>query len=865
MSNPELTLRFFHQFFCYSNRSRTVSAGISSKSTILPSKSRSASLPVIESSTVATCALTDLLSLEECLADPKLAAEFVNTVIPDDSSLLMLLYSIEEFETLVTADPIPSLEVQIAYAMALIDKFLTPVKMSPLIRSKLPESTAVGLKQTLEQYHRTCAPNLPKTLFKCVYTDLYAALNVIYDAFRQTREYTLIVDKQESDRPALIMDDVFDNEWFSTVLWAYLYRTSHHHRLSFLMDKTNTTNRIYRAFLDANPPAEDIESDSSLASKQNVFLLDHQRGILVSHLQSVSRKFLQKSSPMALPAGSSQLSRLKDEICVEINHLDLTLDKSAQYAAIDRIILKMDELAVGVQAEFKRVSFERYSSFTASSLYRDFIDLLQTPNSSGDDLVRLFRASRISFHQTPNEAPMIPTLSRLTDDCTEISSDAIDQIFVFTKHNVVNAHARVQPFEYTNIFRADQGEAYSDDAATVFQTVEHFLTPEASPRTFQLTDYEARQHLCFNFIAGSSENCLYGAVWRVPLIDADGDVTTQGVCVLSKYPIMESLREYLRLFASHCKVVASEPNTIATMRLDACDHTNAMEAARIGMYQYLFERRVQKSTTSAQKQIDFDLRDLFDCLSITHILRLFSLLLLEKKVVIVAPRYSVLVAVGEALKAFLKPLVWSHVYVPVLPLALKGYLHCPTPFIFGVHASYVKNCELPRASEDLVIVNLDRDSLTGGGDVVLSPARMTALRDKLWKLCKPRLQTRDSICSSAKATTTVCIRDEVERNALAICELFNDEVRDILMGLEACATRFECGSRCISVVESTFGTSGSASSGSLVSSKSTSGLMLGSSSTGRSPWQSDAARFNSSMLQTQAFSAHLGSCRGCRK
>lgn len=785
-------------------------------------------------------------------------------MIPDDSSLLMLLYSIEEFETLVTADPIPALQVQITYAMALIDKFLTPVKMSPLIRSKLPESTAIGLKQTLEQYHRACAPALPKTLFKGVYTELYTALRIIYDAFKQTREYTLIADKQESDRPAMVMDAVLDNEWFSTVFWAYLYRTSHHHRLSFLLEKTTTLNRLYRAFLDVNGPVEHVESGSTVVDTQNVALPQQNFDTLVTHLQSMSRKFFQKSSPMALPAGSSQLSRLKEEVSVEIAHLDSTLDKPAQDAAMERIILKMDELAVGVQAEFKRVSFERYSSFTASALYRDFIDLLQAPNSSGDDLVRLLRANRISFHQTPNEAPTVPSLSSLIDFSTEPFSDAISQVFVFTKHNVVNALARVQPFEYTNLFA--HGEADSDESSTVFQTVEHFLTPEASPRTFQLTDKEARQHLCFNFVAGSSENCLYGAVWRMPLVDADGDVTTQGVCVLSRYPLMESLREYLRVFASHCKGGTSEPDTIATMRLDACDHTKTVEAAKTGLHQYLLDQRVNWME-STQTQIDFDLRDLFDCLSITHILRLFSLLLLEKKVVLVASRYSVLVAVGEALKAILKPLVWSHIYVPVLPMALKGYLHCPTPFIFGVHASYVKNCELPRASEDLVIVNLDRDSLTGGGDVGLSPARMTALRDRLWKLCKPRLQTRDSIHSSAKDATDTAdtVRVEVQRNAPAICGLFNDEVRDILMGLEACATRFECGARCISVVESSFATSGSAGGSSTTSSKSSGGLALGSSATGRSPWPSDAARFNSSLLQTQAFSAHLGSCRGCRK
>ena len=46
-----------------------------------------------------------------------------------------------------------------------------------------------------------------------------------------------------------------------------------------------------------------------------------------------------------------------------------------------------------------------------------------------------------------------------------------------------------------------------------------------------------------------------------------------------------------------------------------------------------------------------------------------------------------LMLVAESLCALIHPLVWQHVYVPILPLCLHHFLEAPMPFIMGLHSA----------------------------------------------------------------------------------------------------------------------------------------------------------------------------------
>ncbi|RQM31195.1 hypothetical protein B5M09_009749 [Aphanomyces astaci] len=82
--------------------------------------------------------------------------------------------------------------------------------------------------------------------------------------------------------------------------------------------------------------------------------------------------------------------------------------------------------------------------------------------------------------------------------------------------------------------------------------------------------------------------------------------------------------------------------------------------------------------------IDFSLSLLFDTLDVANIITLFTAALVECRLLLISSQLTVLAVVAESLRTILHPLKWPHVYLPVLPGKLLGYLQCPTPFIVGV-------------------------------------------------------------------------------------------------------------------------------------------------------------------------------------
>ncbi|KAF1332713.1 hypothetical protein FI667_g3232, partial [Globisporangium splendens] len=711
---------------------------------------------------------TTELSLDECLVDKKLAAEFVNTVMPDDATLLKLLYSIEEFETLVTTEPIPALSVQVTYATTLIDNFLIqgvshpsqPHRSLPWL-SKMPKNLASDLKLTIEQLENGKATSLPTPLFQAVHGAVYSVLRDGYEAFTHTREYAHLLEqhRQQQQRnedargaSAIVMtvDSILANEWYCTVFWIHLYRTSHHHRLSFLMDKAFKLDKLYREYLEnASQTTEHTTSSmDTLATEAEVscsnnHLQNGSYASLVRQLRLMARKYLQKAAPVALPVTTAALCRLKEEICIEVTHLATSLiDTESDFAGIlERVMTKLDALSDGVQKELKRLSFERFASFTTSTLYRDFIAVPpprpSSPTSNGSngssstgDVVQLLRASQISFHQAPNDIPQVHLLSSLCEsssssiDASVPSNDAIYKVFSFVKRDVVNAQKRLQPYEIVDLVassRTDNTSSSNSPAAgspvdetlgaheqtsVVCQTIEHFLIPEASPRTFQITDTEIQQNLSFNL-------------------------------------------------------------SLATAR--------TLSTVPCGGF------RLCKATESQRK-----------LLSVAHGRRIAQ--------------------------------------VPAASAYMEPHLRARAP----TGAERVRNSELPRASDDLVIVNFDRDSLTGGGNVTWSPTRSASMRDRFVKICKPRLQLRDNI--EFNGAENLGNGNGSSTNGSfpmeAIRRVFYDELQDMLSTLEAFAFRFAFHDKFVTVVDS--------------SNKSRA-------------WTSDTSRFYATLLQTQAFSAHLSS------
>ncbi|XP_021232706.1 DENN domain-containing protein 2C isoform X5 [Numida meleagris] len=113
-----------------------------------------------------------------------------------------------------------------------------------------------------------------------------------------------------------------------------------------------------------------------------------------------------------------------------------------------------------------------------------------------------------------------------------------------------------------------------------------------------------------------------------------------------------------------------------------------------------------RPSDSRLEHVDFEC--LFKCLSVSHMIRVFASLLLERRVIFVADNLSTLSKCGHAAVAILYPFTWQHTYIPVLPTSMIDIVCSPTPFLIGI-----LSCSLPQLQdlpvEEVLIVDLCAD------------------------------------------------------------------------------------------------------------------------------------------------------------
>ncbi|KAG5872029.1 hypothetical protein JTB14_004933 [Gonioctena quinquepunctata] len=100
---------------------------------------------------------------------------------------------------------------------------------------------------------------------------------------------------------------------------------------------------------------------------------------------------------------------------------------------------------------------------------------------------------------------------------------------------------------------------------------------------------------------------------------------------------------------------------------------------------------------------DSDLRGLHQ-LPADILLKIFSSMLLERKVILISSTISKLSSCVDCLQSILYPFTWHHTFIPILPEALWDIVESPTPVICGVLSNeVVENHQI----ENGIVVDLD--------------------------------------------------------------------------------------------------------------------------------------------------------------
>ncbi|XP_024915516.1 DENN domain-containing protein 2C [Cynoglossus semilaevis] len=142
---------------------------------------------------------------------------------------------------------------------------------------------------------------------------------------------------------------------------------------------------------------------------------------------------------------------------------------------------------------------------------------------------------------------------------------------------------------------------------------------------------------------------------------------------------------------------------------------------------------------SRLEHVDFNC--LLQCLSVGRLLQVFASVLLERRVIFIADKLSVLSRCGHAALALLYPFTWQHTFIPVLPASMLDISCSPTPFVIGVLAPCLPQLlELP--IEEVLIVDLcaDKFEIQMGDEDCILPSKLQAALQQI-------LEDRDYILS----------------------------------------------------------------------------------------------------------------------
>ncbi|XP_055642191.1 DENN domain-containing protein 1A isoform X2 [Toxorhynchites rutilus septentrionalis] len=105
---------------------------------------------------------------------------------------------------------------------------------------------------------------------------------------------------------------------------------------------------------------------------------------------------------------------------------------------------------------------------------------------------------------------------------------------------------------------------------------------------------------------------------------------------------------------------------------------------------------------------------------------IFAAMLAERRIIFVSRRLDILASCIQAANAFLYPMVWQHIFIPVLPMKMKDILGAPMPFLIGVPEAVFETLRREEIGE-VVILNCDKRTLeTPFEDVKNMPPELVA-------------------------------------------------------------------------------------------------------------------------------------------
>ncbi|KAK6191595.1 hypothetical protein SNE40_003242 [Patella caerulea] len=139
----------------------------------------------------------------------------------------------------------------------------------------------------------------------------------------------------------------------------------------------------------------------------------------------------------------------------------------------------------------------------------------------------------------------------------------------------------------------------------------------------------------------------------------------------------------------------------------------------------------------------------YDCLlpylGTDKLIKVFSSLLLERRIILCSNNLSCLTQAIHAIVALLYPFHWQHIYIPILPVAMLDVCCSPTPYLIGILTSHL-NQVLDMPLDEVVIVDLDKKNIirSVGDESTILPKKIIKALKMAINMCKIDIEAERS-------------------------------------------------------------------------------------------------------------------------
>ncbi|XP_060752878.1 DENN domain-containing protein 3 isoform X1 [Tachysurus vachellii] len=189
--------------------------------------------------------------------------------------------------------------------------------------------------------------------------------------------------------------------------------------------------------------------------------------------------------------------------------------------------------------------------------------------------------------------------------------------------------------------------------------------------------------------------------------------TAYGICLISKHPYYNALRDCLSSFLvqlKNCRMAEFEEHVkefSAKLALVPIPPPGQLQVAfNLKPLQIILPPREDMDRPA----VDLDLHLPFLCLPPEQILQVICSILTEQRVVFFSSDWARLTLVAECFMLFIHPLHWQHPFVPVLSQQMLDFLMAPTAYIMGCHLQHLE--DVAAEMDDLILIDIDDGTVT---------------------------------------------------------------------------------------------------------------------------------------------------------